>query len=158
MLRLNRLTDYGVVVMVQLARSGEVMTAQRLAERTSLPAPTVAKLLALLAKSGLAAAQRGAAGGYALARAPRYISVADIIETLEGPVALTACVDGANHLCSLENVCAMRGHWDTVNNAIRRALESLSLEEIAREDEAFLLGALGEARRSTKTASGETAT
>ena len=156
MLRLNRLTDYAVVVMVQLARSGEVMTAQRLAERTSLPPPTVAKLLALLAKSGLAAAQRGAAGGYELGRAPEHISVADIIETLEGPVALTACVEGANHLCSLESVCAMRGHWDTVNAAIRRALESVSLEAMARAGDSFLVGALGETRRSAETASGET--
>lgn len=158
MLRLNRLTDYGVVVMVQLARSGEVMTAQRLAERTSLPPPTVAKLLALLARSGLAAAQRGAAGGYALGRAPERISVADIIETLEGPVALTACVEGANHLCSLENVCAMRGHWDTVNSAIRRALESVSLEDMARADDAVLVGALSGTGRSVETATGETTT
>ena len=146
MLRLNRLTDYGVVVMVQLSRADEVLTAQRLAERTSLPQPTVAKLLALLARGGLAAAQRGAAGGYALARPPEDISVADIIETLEGPVALTACVDGANHLCSLENVCAMRGHWDTVNAAIRRALEGVTLEAMAHAGEPFLFAAAGDAR------------
>lgn len=132
MIRLNKLTDYAVVVLVQLSQDrSKVITASQLAHGSAVPGPTVAKLLKGLARAGIIASQRGAAGGYTLARDPTAISVADIIRALEGPIALTACVDGESGGCDVETLCPMRGNWDKVNQAIRRALEQVSLADMA---------------------------
>jgi FeS assembly SUF system regulator len=139
MIKLSRMTDYAVVVLARMARDGGhdgavngavVQTVPQLAERTGVPAPTVAKLMKLLVPAGLTESHRGAAGGYTLARAPEDISIADIIGAVDGPIALTACVDGAEGHCGVESLCAMRGNWDKVNRAVRRALEEVSLAEM----------------------------
>ena len=92
MFRLNRLTDYAVVVMTQMThRPEEVHTAPQIANDTGIPLPTVAKLLNALARESLVVSHRGAAGGYTLGRSAEEISVAEIIQVLEGPIALTAC-------------------------------------------------------------------
>ncbi len=131
MFKLNRLTDYGVVVMSQMSRdSDQVRTAPQISQNTGVPLPTVAKLLNTLAHERLVASHRGAAGGYSLARPPQQISVAEIIQALEGPIALTACVDGATGCCDVEAVCPMRGNWDKVNAAIRGALSQVSLADM----------------------------
>jgi FeS assembly SUF system regulator len=133
MLRLSKMTDYAVVVMGEMARRPqETMTATGLAERTSLPAPTVQKILKLIARDGLAVSIRGAAGGYRLARGAAEISVADVIAAVDGPIALTECVDGAPNACGVGQVCAMRGNWDRVNRAVQTALESVSLADMAQ--------------------------
>lgn len=132
MFRLNRLTDYAVVVMSQMAvREGAVCKAPDIARSTAVPLPTVAKILNALMKAELVASQRGMAGGYSLTRSPSDISVADIVEALEGPIALTACVTGATEGCGVESLCPMHGHWNKVNDAIRQALEGVSLAEIS---------------------------
>ena len=132
MIRLNRLTDYAIVVLTQMGRDhAGVRTAPQLAHETGVPLPTVAKLLKTLAADGIIASHRGAAGGYSLSRAPEAISVARIITALEGPIALTACVEGSGNHCDVESLCPMRGNWEKVNGAIRRALEDLTLAEMA---------------------------
>lgn len=132
MIRLNKLTDYAVVVLAQLSQDAKrTVTAPQLAQSSGVPVPTVAKLLKSLARAGIIASRRGAAGGYALARDAHAISVADIIRALEGPIALTACVDGESGGCDVETLCPMRGNWDKVNQAIRRALEEVSLADMA---------------------------
>ena len=131
MFRLNRLTDYAVVLMSQMAeRGGEVRQAPRIAEETGVPLPTVAKILNALNKADLVTSHRGAAGGYTLSRAAEDISVSQIIQALEGPIALTACVDSAPESCESEHFCPMRGHWEKVNRAIQDALEGVSLAEM----------------------------
>lgn len=134
MLKLSRLTDYGVVVLDRLARARELdkgpTTAPDLAEATTLPQPTVAKTLKLLARGGVVESHRGHQGGYSLARAPEHITVAEIISALDGPVELTACVDGQEGSCSVESMCAIRGNWDAVNSAVRTALESVTLADM----------------------------
>ncbi|MFQ5775391.1 MAG: SUF system Fe-S cluster assembly regulator [Kiloniellaceae bacterium] len=132
MLRLNRLTDYAVVVMSQMAHNPEeVWTAPQIAQDTGVPLPTVAKLLNALVHEHLITSHRGAAGGYTLNRPAVDISVAEIIQALEGPIALTACVDGAAGGCEVESLCPMRGNWDKVNRAIRGALARLTLADMA---------------------------
>lgn len=132
MFRLNRLTDYAVVIMTQTANGGgQVRTASQIAEDIGVPLPTVAKVLNALARDGLVISQRGAAGGYRLGAPPERITVAAIVQAMEGPIALTACVDGQSGNCESEHFCPMRGNWDRVNNAIREALESVSLEDMA---------------------------
>ena len=138
MFRLNRLTDYAVVVMSQMAmRGGETRSAQQISEDTGVPLPTVAKLLNLLGRAKLVTSQRGAAGGYTLSAEPEAISVAQIIQAMEGPIALTACVDGAVDSCDAESFCPMRGNWNKVNGAIRAALTSVSLAEMMAFPPAF---------------------
>jgi len=132
MFRLNRLTDYAVVVMAQMSHSGApVRTAPQIAEDTGVPLPTVAKLMNGLAREGLVESHRGALGGYSLARAAERITVSEIIQALEGPIALTACVDGAAGHCESQSLCPMRGNWDKVNQAIRGALEGVTLADMA---------------------------
>ena len=132
MFRLNRLTDYAVVVLAQMAlRPGRLVNAAQVAQDTGVPQPTVAKGLNVLAKGGLIASQRGAAGGYSLARPAEEIDVAEIIQAMDGPIALTACVEAATDSCSVESLCPMRGNWERVNTAIRTALSNVTLAEMA---------------------------
>src|SRR3546814_16688720 len=81
----------------------------------------------MLAKGGLVESRRGVNGGYVLTRRPEDISAAEIIAALDGPVALTACVDGAVGDCRVESLCPLLGGWDRVHAPLRTALESVSL-------------------------------
>ncbi|MDP6709268.1 MAG: Rrf2 family transcriptional regulator, partial [Alphaproteobacteria bacterium] len=128
----------GVVLMARLAREGDrsrsadsVLTAGQLSSESGVPLPTVAKILKQLTAAGLVVSQRGAGGGYALSRSAEAITAADIIGVLEGPVLLTACVDGSGDECGVEALCPMRGNWNKVNEAVRHALEEVSLADMA---------------------------
>lgn len=132
MLRLSKLTDYGIVVMTCLAEEpGAVRAAHEIADCTRLALPTVSKVLKLLSRAGLVLSCRGARGGYRLARSPADISVAALIDALEGPVALTECSSEASN-CSQESHCTIRGNWLQINDVIRGALEGVSLAEMIR--------------------------
>ena len=131
MIKISKLTDYAVVVLTQLGRDRAVRTVADLAESTGIPAPTVAKLLKPLAAAGLVASHRGANGGYALSLEPERITVAAIITALEGPIAVTECVGDTDSACGVERLCPMRGNWDKINRAVRRALEEVSLADMA---------------------------
>ncbi len=138
MLKLNKMTDYAVVMMAEMARAeGSVCNATQIADATGVPLPTVAKLLKALAHAALMDSQRGASGGYCLGRDPERISVAEIITAVEGPIALTACVHGSPDHCEVETICAMRGNWDKVNQAVRAALDSVTLADMMVSTFAF---------------------
>lgn len=139
MFRLNRLTDYAVVVMTRMThKPREVRTAPQISHDTGIPLPTVAKLLNALARESLVVSHRGAAGGYTLSRGAGEITVAEIIQALEGPIALTACVDGSGNHCDVECLCPMRGNWDRVNQAIHNALDQVTLVDMAVPCMSFL--------------------
>jgi FeS assembly SUF system regulator len=131
MLKLAKLTDYGTLLMTTLAMQPDaVRNTQELAAQSHVAAPTVAKLLKILVKSGLVESTRGAHGGYRLARPPAKITVADVIRALEGPIAITACsAHGAG--CSIEESCSSRSNWRLIDNAVRHALEAVTLEQMA---------------------------
>ena len=132
MFRLNRLTDYGVVVLSQMSRNpNDLRTAPQISRQTGVPLPTVAKLLNALAHEHLIESHRGATGGYTLSRPAEEISVAEVIQALEGPIALTACVEGSEDECGVEALCPMRGNWDRVNKAIYGALSEVTLADMA---------------------------
>jgi FeS assembly SUF system regulator len=132
MLRLSKMTDYAVVVLVRLAQGqaagGAVQTSPGVAAATGIPEPTVAKVLKSLAAEGLVASQRGARGGYRLLRPLAAIPVAEVITAIDGPIALAACVEGGG--CGSETLCPVRGRWDPVNEAIREALTAISLADM----------------------------
>ncbi|WP_288418113.1 SUF system Fe-S cluster assembly regulator [uncultured Novosphingobium sp.] len=134
-MRLSSMADYAVVVMAAAARhcGGARVSAVQLAEETGLPAPTVQKLVSRLAGAGLLRSSRGVGGGLKLARPAAAISVADIVEAVEGPIALTACVEHGRHDCTLEGACAVRPHWPLVNEALRGALAGVPLTRLALE-------------------------
>jgi FeS assembly SUF system regulator len=147
MFRLNRLTDYGVVVMTRMANEPEtVRTAPQIAQDSGVPLPTVAKLLNALTRESLVASHRGATGGYSLARPAEEITVAEIIQSLEGPIALTACVDGSEDHCEVETLCPMRGNWEQVNRAIHGALNGVTLADMMISALAFFKPADGRPR------------
>jgi len=130
MLRLSKLTDYAVVVLVRLSRDAGVQTSPGIAAATGIPEPTVAKVLKTLSAGGLVASQRGARGGYRLLRSLSAIPIADVIAAVDGPIALTACVEGSAVECESQDMCPMRGRWDPVNEAIQQALTSISLADM----------------------------
>ena len=148
MSKVSRLTDYGVVVMSQMAQNmSAMMTVPELAAATGVPTPTVSKLLKLLVRGGLVESWRGVNGGYALTKNIDNITAADIIEALEGPVALTACVEGSEADCGVESLCPMRGGWEKVNRAIRAALEEVTLAELSQPAD-FLLASVDAERNA----------
>ena len=131
MLRISKLTDYAIIVLGQMARDAEqTHTAAGLAEATGLAAPTVSKILKMLGKAGVLKSMRGAHGGYLLAQSPERTSVATVIYALEGPIALTEC-EGERGGCQQSSSCNARGSWDVINRALRTALESVSLADMA---------------------------
>ncbi len=133
MIRLTNLADYAVVVMAAAAREPSAkLSAARVSDLTMIPAPTVAKLMGTLARGGLLTASRGAAGGFTLARGPDLISVAEIVEAVDGPIALTSCVGGDVQDCAMEGHCAIRGHWPPINQAVRAALAAVSLADLVK--------------------------
>jgi FeS assembly SUF system regulator len=133
MIRLAKLTDYGFVVLTHMVHSGpsKIHAAKDVAAQARLPLPTVSKLLKTLSRSGLLIAHRGMRGGYQLARPAAKISVAEIVEALEGSVALTDCISGEPADCMVEPHCPVRGKWARINTAILEALENVSLADLA---------------------------
>lgn len=132
MLRLSKLTDYGTVVLAGMAREPQRLhTAAELAAGLHLAVPTVSKLLKQFAKAGLVSSQRGARGGYALARPAEEISAVAIIDAIEGPVAITQCSMGHSR-CGIEAVCGIGHNWQRISLAIREALRGVTLAQLAR--------------------------
>lgn len=131
MIRLNKLTDYAVVLLTAMAaRPHAVSSASALAAATHVPEATVGRVLKMLARGRIIRSERGATGGYALARVPEQVSVAEIIAAVEGPVSLVECLDPGESQCGVEAFCQMRGRWEAVNGAIERALRSLTLADM----------------------------
>jgi FeS assembly SUF system regulator len=138
MLRLSKLTDYGTVVLAYMARKPEgVYAATDVAAATHLTAPTVSKLLKCFTRAGLVTSQRGARGGYSLARPPEQINAVQIIDAIEGPVAITQCSLGHDR-CNLESVCGVGHNWQRITLAIREALGTVTLAQLARPTAAVM--------------------
>ncbi len=132
MFRISRITDYGIVILAQLATQTDdaAHNSRELSDQTQLPAPVVSKILKSLTRAGLLDSVRGSKGGYRLARPPAQISVVQMISALEGPVAMTECAihPGA---CSMESSCGLQGPWQRINGAVQDALEKITLADIA---------------------------
>ena len=131
MFKLNRMTDYAIVVLGALAhRQGEILATAQLAELTGLNQPTVAKVAKTLVVADLLETQRGVHGGYRLARPAAMISLVQIVEAMEGPITVNDCVEGAQDPCMASNCCFMSHNWNRVNLAVRNALNDVSLEDL----------------------------
>ena len=137
MLRISKLTDYGVTLATQLASSweadGTLRVVSELAEVTGIPAPTVAKVLKTLVRADVVVSVRGARGGYRLAAPPAEINVAQIVSALEGPIAITDCTDASvDAPCARDARCGLRPNWSRINAVLLEALRGVSLAEMMR--------------------------
>ena len=132
MIRLSKLTDYGMVLITHMAQNQNrvLHTARYLAVESRLPLPTVSKLLKELVQGGLLVSHRGVRGGYSLARKPREISVAEVIAVFEGPIALTECSTDISGLCDLEPCCPIKDNQRIISQAVRGALENVMLSDL----------------------------
>ena len=138
-MRLTHLADYAVVMMTAAARRESAsergvparLSATELADETGVPLPTAQKLMQRLAAHGLLTGTRGSGGGYALARPVSAISLADIVEAVEGPIAMTQCADGLPSDCALDAHCRVKPHMGIVGAKVRGALGAVSLQELA---------------------------
>jgi FeS assembly SUF system regulator len=132
MIRITKQTDYGIVLLTHLATNPDHQyAAPELATETRMPLPMVSKILKLLARDGILASHRGVKGGYSLARPAEEVSVAEVVAALEGPIALTECVSVESG-CSHEALCPVSANWRRINEAVRVALEGISLAEMAQ--------------------------
>ena len=130
MLRISKLTDYAILVMVELTRDREMLSAHTIAERVGVEIPTASKVLKLLSGSQLLESYRGANGGYRSNRQAHEISVGEVIAAIEGPIAMTEC-SVEQGLCSQEDNCDLRGNWQRISVAVARALQEVSLAEMS---------------------------
>jgi FeS assembly SUF system regulator len=132
MLRMTKQADYGIVLLSHMAiEPDRRYTAPELATAMQLPLPTVSKILKLLARAAILRSHRGVKGGYSLAEPPRDLTIARLIAVLDGPIAITECVDDVPGQCSQEAICQIRGNWQRINAAVRSALESIRLDDLA---------------------------
>lgn len=126
------MTDYAVVLATHLATAAGPHAARDLAVQTQIPEPTASKVLKKLARTGVVISQRGAKGGYALARSPEEIGVNEVIEAIEGPIAVTECSDETtDSLCEYETNCGVRANWQRINVAVHKALSEITLADMA---------------------------
>jgi len=132
MIRLTNLADYAVILMCEMSHASSRLSAQDLASSTGIPLPTVSKILNLLSRGELLKSHRGIKGGFALTRAADDIHVAEIIEAIDGPIALTSCSEGEKSCdCGFDDICALRPRWQLISGAVRGALQEVSLKDIA---------------------------
>ena len=134
MVRLSKLTDYGLLLMTLIARRETPVqrTARDLAAESHLPLATVSKLLKELLQSGLLVSHRGIKGGYLLAREPQEISLTEIIAAIEGPMALTECSTEVTGLCNIEAGCPIKSNQRIINQAVRGVLERITLSDLVQ--------------------------
>ena len=138
MIKISRLADYAVMTLGALANAGDMrMTAARISECTNLPEPTSAKVLKLLAKSGIITSVRGVNGGYILTRKPEDITVAEMVAAVDGPVALTLCAMDDQNDCGYACSCPMQAGWGKVNEAVVKALANVTLHDLLGANYAY---------------------
>lgn len=132
MIRMSKLADYGLVLMTQFLQEGSRpgnLSARELAESTQLTLPMVSKVLKVLTKEGLLNSHRGANGGYSLSRAPGRITVGEVVSAMEGPIAMTECLDSDSE-CKQEAVCPVRTNWERINYAVENVLHAISIQDM----------------------------
>jgi FeS assembly SUF system regulator len=133
MLRMTKQADYAIVLLTRMANTPEQrFNATKIASTTGLPQPIVSKILKLLTRQEILNSHRGVKGGYLLARSTDEISIAQIIEAVEGPIGITECVDDTPGACSQEPICPVRSNWQRINEAVRQALGQITLDEMGQ--------------------------
>jgi Rrf2 family cysteine metabolism transcriptional repressor len=135
-MRLTARSEYGLLALIDLScRYGEgPVSARGVAERQTIPLKFLEQLLSALRKAGIVSAVRGAHGGFALSRHPGEITVLDVVEALEGPLAPTSC-DGVG--CCRNDACAAAKVWSRATDALRGVFTGTTLADLASAQSAF---------------------
>lgn len=129
MLKISRLADYAVILLVKLGEDGDVVTCPVLSSVTGIPEPTVAKILKLASAQGLVYSRRGTRGGYGLTKPLDKTTMASVITAVDGNISLTACADG-DTTCEVANACKVSRQWCAINKAIQNMFENITLEHM----------------------------
>jgi len=133
-LRLSKMTDYGVLLMSELAKDATaVQRAPDLSTITHIPQTTVRKVMTALIQANMVESVRGVNGGYRLQRTPESITVRELIQCLEGYVALTDCEISGEKACGQSDVCGTRKNWLKINQAMRDALQNITLKDMVND-------------------------
>jgi FeS assembly SUF system regulator len=129
MLRITKITDYGFILLAYMATQerGSLYNAKDLSTASGIALPTVSKVLKILTQGKILKSHQGSKGGYSLSRPAPEISAAQIIEAVEGPVAITDCSSAEG--CDRD--CQVSGSWQQVNGAVIGALQGLTLADMA---------------------------
>ncbi|MDE0723109.1 MAG: SUF system Fe-S cluster assembly regulator [Alphaproteobacteria bacterium] len=128
MMKLSKMSDYAVVMMTLMGADPLANhTATTVAEKSGLTVPTVRKLMKMLSKAGLLNSTRGVNGGYTFAKNPNMINVSEIIEAVDGPIAMTTCLDRTQTTCVMDSHCPTKDRWHVINDAVRTALQAVTL-------------------------------
>ncbi len=130
MFKLSKMTDYGLVLLSRISEEKDLISVSQLAEKTHLPEPTVAKLMRLLVKADIVRSVRGVQGGYSLKCNPEDISAEEVMKAIDGPLALTACVEESSETCALLDTCPLCGRWQKINEAVTSALQNITLKDL----------------------------
>ena len=132
MLRISKQADYGIVLLSHFAQkdAGTSLTARDVAGESGLPLPMVAKILKRLGRGGILESKRGVKGGYRLTRSDREVTIASIVEALEGPIGVVDCIPGVNRTCRHEPRCPLKSPLQRLNAIVRKTLESLTLRDL----------------------------
>ena len=130
MFKLSKKADYGLIALKHLTQhSDESISAREIASQYRIPAELLAKILQRLARKGILVSQHGTNGGYVLARDPAQISIVDVVEALEGPIAMTPCERGGE--CQQLDVCSVRDPLRKLKAKVVRVLGDTSIYELA---------------------------
>jgi len=129
MLRLSKFADYGTQVMAYMAKDRAVHSASEVSATLGIAIPTVSKILKMLVRENLVASSLGAKGGYMLARDPSEISLAEIINAMDGPISITEC-SSTTTSCERESTCSTRSNWQGINHIIHDALNKVNLAQM----------------------------
>ena len=132
MIRISKLADYACVLMVELMQNQLPLSAMELSDKTGIQLPTVKKLLKLLGKKQIVSASRGALGGHQVVADPLTITVLDLVEAVDGPIAMTDCANPLK-ICGMTQHCGNRKHWLLINKTVRESLKGLSLQGLSGE-------------------------
>ena len=138
MLRLSKKSDYALISMKHLATrsdSGASASAREISEAYDIPLELLAKVLQRLVRARLLVSVQGTRGGYRLGRSAQLISVADVIQAVDGPVTVTACSD-TDHNCDQYTKCSIRDPLWKIKNRILESLNTVSVAEMAVEADA----------------------
>lgn len=131
MISITKHTDYAIVILAHFSKEPKArVSAMGLAKNLKLPYPTVSKLLKILVKSGILESTQGSQGGYVLRKPSEEISIASIVEAVEGPIAMTECSSGHTGQCRTETWCSIKPHWTLINQVIKKSLENLPLSAL----------------------------
>lgn len=138
-MRLTVKSEYGLLALIDLASNdgGGPVSARELSERQHIPGKYLEQLLVALRRGGLVAAVRGARGGFVLQREPADITVLDIVEALEGPLAPTTCSTPGRDACAREGTCAAGRVWDQATQALKDVFRSTTLADLAHQQAVF---------------------